>query len=192
MSAEPIPEFVDPDDEIADDPEARERFEVTDADSAMWAMRKLYERGERVEEVRERGRVELDRLDRRKRAVEDWVEQQTADDRRFMQYLHALLAGYAARQRRDGKGNTVSTPYGQVTTRKAQDRVEIVDPAALAAYAVASGNLDLVKVTPRKNEVKTASLRDAEILPGVEVHRATDEDFTVDVKPGLAEKPAGS
>lgn len=109
-----------PDDEVALDTRAG-RFEVTDARSAEWTMRKLAEM--RVE-IAERLHEALFYAEQ----IERWKEQTTAPLVRRARHFENLLADYAYRLRTqtDGAVKTVKLPSGEVATRGNEDGGKIV------------------------------------------------------------------
>lgn len=170
---------------LPEDEEEREKFVVDDDDKAAWAMRKAYQTTQAIEAAKARAQEEYDRLDRERAAVDAWVEQETADDRRFYSYLESLLHEYARRQRLDHDRKSLKFPYGKVSTTKKGDVLDIDDEQALVDYLLAEDRMDHLNIKPALSKVKATVFKDGESLPGVTPKPAGAEDFSVSVKPEL-------
>jgi hypothetical protein len=109
-----------PDDDVAKETNAG-RFEVLDARSAEWTMRKLA--GLQVE-IAER----LQEADWYATHIEQWKEQETKPLIRRARHFENLLADYAyrIRQKTDAAVKSISLPSGEISTRGKDGAVKIV------------------------------------------------------------------
>lgn len=113
----------------ADLPALSERFAVTDDGRATWAMRKVRTAARRIAEVDAIAASEIMR-------VQEWAVRERAKSERALGFFTGMLQSYALLQRRlDGKHKSILTPYGRVSTREAQARLQVADEATYLAWA---------------------------------------------------------
>lgn len=124
-----------------------ESFFISDLETANWAFRKLRAYKERIEEKKKLAEEEISR-------VEMWLKSETQKDEQSVQYFENLLIRYYQNERLADKKFRLSTPHGQVTSRKRQPKVEVKDEDAIKYLK--ETNPELVKVEEKydKRELK--------------------------------------
>jgi hypothetical protein len=150
-----------------DEHQNRERWKITDASSADWALRKLAQARSRVAEHDALAAAEERRLHDWHRAVCEPVE-------RDIEYFTSILRDWHEEQlAEDPKRKTISLPAGKLSAAKNPDRVEVFDPETFIPWAL-ENKPDWVrtKYEPAKTEIKQAGgvvPETGEIAPGVTV-----------------------
>jgi hypothetical protein len=155
---------------------------VVDTDSkADWALRKLTEVRQRLQERQRFVEAELARL-------QAWQAKLDAEDTRLLNYLEQLLAAYVARLQTQGKlgrKKSYRLPHGQLIAHQAPTQW-VVDEAELLAWAEPIGLVRINKILAWK-EIK-ARLIPATPQPGA----AAIDLMTGELVPGVTVKvPAG-
>lgn len=169
-----------------DDSELKERWKVTNLDSANWCLRKLAALKARQMEIDQLARAEVER-------ITSWQKKQTEGLDRQGEFFTGLLEEYHRRElAADPKRKTITTPYGEMHLRKQQPQWAF-DEAALIPYL----NINypyLVKekvvYSPDKQKIKeffkvadgqALDIVTGEVIPGVAVYDRA-EAFSVKVE----------
>ena len=147
--------------------EVREVFAINDLQGATWAFRKL-----RAIEEKQRELTSI-AIEEKKR-IDEWLskENKSLDDDKA--YFEGLLSAYYIEERAKDKKFKLSTPYGKVTSRKAEKFI-YEDVQAIMDYC----NMNEIDVIRVKEELdKTAfkkickggvNQETGEVVPGVRV-----------------------
>ena len=155
--------------------EAKERFKIKDLDSASWAFRKLAAINEKEKEIRDLMVKEIAR-------IQDWAKEDLNKLNDSKQFFHYLLEDHYKQQRAIDPKYKLSTPYGNVTSRK-QQAEWIYDNDKVTEWLM-NNDKDLVRVKyePIKTDIKkkfiiagnNAVTEDGEIVPGITIEERED------------------
>lgn len=150
--------------------EVKERFKISNLDTANWAMRKINAYKNQQAEVDELAEKELQRIN-------EWKEKEKKKTQRSIEFFESLLTGYLYEQRQIDAKFKVSTPYGSVSTRKQQPKWEI-DQENLVAWLKENNKVDLIRT---KEEPAIKEIKETFSITGV---NAVDSN-TGEVVPGI-------
>lgn len=101
-------------DEQEQEQEQERRFVVDDDNKACWALRKIKEKQEKIEQKKELAETQV-------RQINEWLESETEKLEKSIEFLKSLLHEYAVRLREKEPGlKTHSLPFGDLQFRKQQ------------------------------------------------------------------------
>jgi hypothetical protein len=129
----------------------RERWKITDAASADWALRKLAQARRRIDENGQLFAEELDRLG-------NWLTDANTPHVNDERYFESLLRNWHEEQLADDpKRKTISLPGGKLEARQNPDSIEITDPDTFFPWAL-ENEPDFVrmKYEPERSAIKKA------------------------------------
>lgn len=96
--------------------EVKQRFHVTDLQSATWCMRKMQAINAQLAEVKKVADEEMNR-------IMEWFEAEKAKVERSLNFFTGLLHEYHLQEiTKDPKKKTISTPYGKLQMKKSQPK----------------------------------------------------------------------
>ena len=134
--------------------EVKERFKITDLETANWAFRKLKAIENKKNEIEELAKKEIEPYKLEISRIEEWKDAELKSFDRSINFFNYLLEGYYREQRKIDPKFKVSTPYGKVTSRKQQPKWNYEEDRLLGWLKV--NDLELVRV---KEEVDKAELK---------------------------------
>ncbi|GAA0081331.1 host-nuclease inhibitor Gam family protein [Clostridium sp. CTA-6] len=128
--------------------ENQETFKITDLKGASWALRKIKECKESILEKEELAKVEKERIDK-------WLLDETKSDLAILEYFNGLLVEYYRELKRNDPKPKITTPYGQVTSRK-NKKWSYGNEEDFIEYLTSNGYNNLIRVKKEidKNEIK--------------------------------------
>lgn len=127
--------------------EENKRFEVADLDSANWALRKISELKQEIDEKQELAEKELHR-------IQSWLDKETDPLCKSIEYFEFLLHQYYVEEKRKNPKFKISTPYGKVSSRKRQPKFDFDEEKTLEYFRQEKPELIQTKETFNKNEAK--------------------------------------
>lgn len=156
--------------------ERQEGFKIENLESATWAFRKL--RAIVAKQVEIKGVADMERS-----RIDLWEKQQNEQFDRDKEFFETVLSEYYATEKSKDSKFKLSTPYGKVSSRKANKWV-YEDEETLKTY-IKENNIAAIRI---KEELDKTSLKNickdginqetGELLPGVRV----EESETITVK----------
>lgn len=158
--------------------EKREGFEINDLEGATWTFRKLRAISEKEAEIKAVAQVELDKVQR-------WLDEELKAYEDDKAYFEGLLTAYYAKERQENNKFKLSTPYGKVTSRKAEKYI-YEDEQAIMDYCNVN-EIDCIRVKEELDKTSFkklckggVNLETGEVVPGVRVE--TVESINVKVE----------
>lgn len=124
--------------ELIEEVEQKEGYKVTDLNSATWAMRKLSRIENEIKEVKELSTAEHSR-------IEEWETARVKGLSESQDYFKHLLGTYLLEEKQKDPKFKLSTPYGNVSTRKKPDAWEY-DEQGIVPFLKEQEMLDFIKV----------------------------------------------
>jgi hypothetical protein len=163
--------------ELENQEELKQRFQITGIDSLNWAFRKLSAYKAKASEVEQLAQAERERIDR-------WEEEQKKSIQQNIEFFEQLISEYHAKVLQDDpKAKTLSTPYGKSKARKSKAQPEKVDENMLLKHIKENGMTEFIKESVKWGDLKKA-------LKVVEVN---GDQVVIDengqVVPGVVVKP---
>lgn len=162
---------------------------VTDDSAAQWALRTLASYHSERDRIRRNAQAEIDRIQAKANADESPLNGK-------IWWLEAELTGYLRRIREaDPKVKTYRLPGGNLVHRKGRTSTVVADPAAFVEWALETGTVAALKMTPQVSALTPAHgfartddgvivfAKDGEIVPGVSVVTG-DDSYTVNLETG--------
>lgn len=133
-----------------DETTSSKRFEITDLDSATWAMRKLKAFDDQDAEYKRVAQSQID-------SIEDWRDRKLESNSQSREYMQGILVDYLLKERQKNPKFKIDTPYGTVSTRKSPAGVNWSDAKVVSSLKKQDLN-ELIKVTeaPDKAAIKKA------------------------------------
>ncbi|ABN53666.1 MAG TPA: hypothetical protein DEF39_11450 [Hungateiclostridium thermocellum] len=165
--------------------EKRERFKVTDKDSANWCLRKIKALKQEIEENKRIADAEIQR-------IQSWLKEVTEPLERSIQFFESLLIEYHMNiYAEDPSKKTIKLPYGTLKAR-AQQPEFCRDDEKLVNWLKQNGMTEFVKVIekPEWNELKkkvkvignsVVYEETGEVIDGITVQERPPK-FTVEVE----------
>ena len=152
----------------------KERFCIKDLNGANWAFRKIKAMQQKIDENEALASAEQMR-------IADWLKAQNNKDEDTISFFTALLTDYFQSERKIDPKFKLSTPYGEMTSRKS-DKWEY-DEEVLVKSLKDAELTEYIKITelPMKAEIKrnkavflitelgTLATRDGDVIDGVTV-----------------------
>lgn len=150
------------DNAVTPEDRADERWTITNASAANWAMAKLRQAKRRLAEAESLAAEQHDLADRFLDGERGRIGPEITNwETRLIAWHRAELNEHADRK-------TIRLPSGTLSARRLPDGVVIEDEAAFCEWAFTnSPDLVTVKTSPNRVQIKQAVLNDGEILPGV-------------------------
>jgi hypothetical protein len=163
--------------EIENQEELKQRFQITGIDSLNWAFRKLSAYKAKAVEVEQLAKAERERIDR-------WEEEQKKSIQQNIEFFEQLIQEYHAKVlQEDPKAKTLSTPYGKSKARKTKAQPEKADENLLLQHVKENGMTEFVKESIKWGDLKKT-------LQVVEVNgKQVVIDENGQVVPGVVVKP---
>lgn len=137
--------------------QAKEKFKITNLESASWAFRKLKAINANIAETKKLADIE------RKR-IKEWEDKAVKDYERSISFFEYLLKDYFEKMRAEDPKFKLSTPYGKVMSRKQQDKW-IYDEDVIVASLKKNGLDKFIRIKEEPN--KTDLKKDIEILNNI-------------------------
>jgi phage host-nuclease inhibitor protein Gam len=173
-------DFLDEQEEVE-----KKSFAVKDDSSANWALRKIKQMNDQVEQNNALALAEIDK-------IEQWNQSENERAQQSIDYFQGLLAEYAMRKKEeDPKFKSLKLPNGRIGFRKQQPKWNYHEETVLQALKQANlTDFINVKETPKKADIKKAfEVSDGqvinpdtgEILKGVTIEERPD-NFNVAVE----------
>lgn len=157
--------------------EQKERFKVTDKDSANWCLRKIRALKAEIEENKRIAEAEIQR-------IQDWLNEVTEPLERSIQYFESLLIEYHMNiYAEDPKKKTIKLPHGTLKARAQQPDFQR-DEEKLLQWLKDSGMTDFIKIIEKPEW--GALKKNVEVAGDRVVHRDTGlivEGVTVQERP---------
>lgn len=155
--------------------QAKERYKITNLDSANWALRKIKAIQEKEREIKELAEREIERINNWSKSELDALKVNT-------NFFEGLLTEYFIAEKEKDPKFKISTPYGKVSSRKQQDKWNYEDDKVLEWLK--ENDKELVRI---KEEINKAELKkkyksingqvvteDGEIIEGIRVEEQQD------------------
>ncbi len=118
--------------------ETKEAFKVTDLSSATWAMRKLSEIEKKAADIKAVAESEKNR-------IEEWEAKQLQKFTASQDYFKNIVSEFLIEQKQEDPKFKISTPYGNVSTRKKPDSWEY-DEETIVNFLKKNEMSDYIKV----------------------------------------------
>lgn len=154
--------------ELMEEVEQKEGYKVTDLSTATWAMRKLSKIESEIKEVKELSAAEHSR-------IEEWETARVKGLSESQDYFKHLLGTYLLEEKQKDPKFKLSTPYGNVSTRKKPDAWEY-DEQGIVPFLKEHEMLDFVKV--KETIDKTAFKKAVQVMPDGRV--VNDDGIVID------------
>lgn len=179
-------EIIEADRADIEDQELKERWKVTNLDSANWCLRKLAALKAKQQEIDKLGKAEVER-------ITSWQKKQSEGLNRQAEFFTGLLEEYHRSElAADPRLKTITTPYGEMHLRKQQPEWKFFDEIVTDWLWKNRSELVRVKIDylPKKDEVKkqvkivgnqVVDKTTGEVVPGVAVYPRA-EAFSVKVE----------
>ena len=145
--------------------ENQETFKIENLKGASWALRKIKECKESILEKEELAKVEKER-------IEVWLNNETKNDLVSLEYFNVLLVEYYKELKQKDPKAKISTPYGQVTSRK-NKKWNYGNEETLLKYLNSNGYKNLIRT---KQEIDKNT---GEVIPEISV--IEEENISVKV-----------
>lgn len=145
-------------DDEPDDPPPVARWVPPDDRAAEWAMRKL---ADAQDEIERHDMLLAGYIDE----IRKWHATATARARRTAARMEGALAEYALAERAENNRRTIHLPSGDITTRPAGGRPEVVDPVVVASFLAEHLPEDTVAEIVRPEVSKKALGKVIDVVP---------------------------
>jgi hypothetical protein len=134
--------------ELENQEELKQRFQITGIDSLNWAFRKLSAYKAKAAEVEQLAKAERERIDR-------WEEEQKKSIQQNIEFFEQLIQEYHAKVlQEDPKVKTLSTPYGKSKARKTKAQPEKADENLLLQHVKENGMTEFIKESIKWGDLK--------------------------------------
>lgn len=137
------------------DKSEHERFKIRDLDSANWVLRKLAAIENKKKEIESLAQKEITPYELEISRIREWKDTELKSFDRSINFFHFLLEEYYRDEKVKDSKFKLSTPYGKVTSRKAQDKWTYEDKVILSSLKKAELN-QFIKI---KEDVNRADLK---------------------------------
>lgn len=145
--------------------ENKETFRIEDLKDASWALRKIREYKESILEKEELAKAEKERIDK-------WLVNETKNDLINIEYFNGLLLRYYKELKQNDPKARITTPYGQVTSRK-NKKWNYGNEEILLKYLNSNGYKNLIRT---KQEINKTSLKESFLIKdGIVLDKNTGE-----------------
>lgn len=157
-----------------------DKFIVDSIEKANWCFRKLKEIDDKEKEIEQLADKELERIER-------WRERELEAYQGSKEHFQGMLELYYRTEKEKNDKFKLSTPYGQVTSRKQQPKFIRDDEKLLGWIRKSKPEMVKIKESPDWESLKKdiivdgdkAITTDGEVVEGVEV---VVRDYTVNIK----------
>ena len=124
-------------------------WQVVDDAGAQWALRKLGQAERELARIEDARKAEIER-------VNEWAAAAARTATRTGVVMRSKLVDYRHRLEADDPklSKTYRLPGGALTVRAVAPSVEITDGDAFTLWALASGQHELLKIEPRRSDIK--------------------------------------
>lgn len=136
--------------------EVKERFKITDLESANWAFRKLKAIEEKKKEIEELANKEIEPYKLEISRINEWKDTELKSFDRSIAFFNFLLEEYYREQRKLDPKFKVTTPYGKITSRKQQPKWNYEDEKLIGYLEHYKPELIRIKKEVNKNDFKKA------------------------------------
>lgn len=155
--------------------QAKERYKITNLDSANWALRKLKAIQEKEGEIKELTEREIERIN-------NWAKSELDSLGANTNFFEGLLMEYFVSEKEKDPKFKISTPYGKVSSRKSQPKWNYEDDRVLKWLKENDKELIRIKEEINKAELKKkyrvmngqVVTEDGEIIEGITVIEQPD------------------
>ena len=145
--------------------ENQETFKIENLKGASWALRKIKECKESILEKEELAKVEKER-------IEVWLNNETKNDLVSLEYFNGLLVEYYKELKQKDPKAKISTPYGQVTSRK-NKKWNYGNEETLLKYLNSNGYKNLIRT---KQEINKTDFKESFLIKdGIVLDKNTGE-----------------
>ncbi|NFM17915.1 hypothetical protein FDB88_12025 [Clostridium sporogenes] len=145
--------------------ENQETFRIEDLKDASWALRKIREYKESIMEKEELAKAEKERIDK-------WLVNETKNDLINIEYFNGLLLRYYKELNQNDPKARITTPYGQVTSRK-NKKWNYGNEETLLKYLNSNGYKNLIRT---KQEINKTGLKESFLIKdGIVLDKNTGE-----------------
>jgi len=163
----------------------KESFAVTDDNKANWALRKIGQLNDQIDDNNALAQSEIDK-------IEQWNKEVNVSSSNSIDYFQSLLAQYAAdKKAEDPKFKSLKLPNGNFGFRKRQPKWNYDNEKVVQALEKAEMN-DLIRVKkePAKADIKKAfavndgqviNPQTGEVIEGITIEEQADS-FTLKVR----------
>ncbi len=140
-------------------------FKIEDLKDASWALRKIREYKESILEKEELAKAEKERIDK-------WLVNETKNDLINIEYFNGLLLRYYKELKQNDPKARITTPYGQVTSRK-NKKWNYGNEETLLKYLNSNGYKNLIRT---KQEINKTGLKESFLIKdGIVLDKNTGE-----------------
>ncbi|MBY6800150.1 hypothetical protein FCV24_12805 [Clostridium botulinum] len=145
--------------------ESQETFKIENLKGASWALRKIKECKESILEKEELAKIEKER-------IEEWLNNETKNDLVSIEYFNGLLLQYYKELKQNDPKARITTPYGQVTSRK-NKKWNYGNEKTLLKYLNSNGYKNLIRT---KQEINKTDLKESFLIKdGIVLDKNTGE-----------------
>ncbi|MBN3385899.1 host-nuclease inhibitor Gam family protein [Clostridium botulinum] len=145
--------------------ENQETFKIEDLKGASWALRKIKECKESILEKEELAKAEKERID-------NWLIEESKSDLTTIEYFNGLLMQYYKELKQSDPKAKITTPYGQVTSRK-NKKWNYGNEETLLKYLNSNGYKNLIRT---KQEINKTGLKESFLIKdGIVLDKNTGE-----------------
>jgi len=153
----------------------KEKYKITDIESANWAFRKLRAIQEKENDIKKLAEKEIER-------IKAWQEKELETLNNSKSFFEGLLSEYFIKEREKDPKFKISTPYGKVSARKQQPKWNYDEDKLIEWLKENDMELVRVKYEPNKTEIKkrykvvgnVVTTEDGEIVEGITVEEQPD------------------
>lgn len=147
--------------------EKKEEFKVTNLQSATWVLRKLRALNKKIDEINAVAVEEITRIN-------DWAEKEVKELNSDKAYFEGLLTAYYIEERAKDKKFKLSTPHGQLTSKKTtkyiyENEKEVINYCNQNEIEAIRVKEELDKTAFKKLCRNGINQETGEIVPGVRV-----------------------
>lgn len=129
-------------------------FEVNSIESATWAFKQISKLEADSKIKTEVANKEIEEAQERIDKNKEWIEKETKSNNDSIEYFKSLLVAYYRQLRAENPKAKLTTPYGKITSRKAQPTWTFDDEKTISFLRLNAPNLLQEKITYNKTEVK--------------------------------------
>lgn len=167
---------LDIDEDLEVEEEQKQRFKIENEEQADWAFRV-------IQKAKDRMHATKNMYDKQRKRIDEWKEKEDRIARRDIEFMEGLLIEFFSNQKTRDEKYRLSTPFGQVTSRKVQDKWEYDDKVILE-HLKANELTEYIRVKEEVNkaEIKKKFTKDGlevfdtngEIVEGIKIYQQAD------------------
>lgn len=158
-------EELDINEDLNVEEEEKQRFRIENEDQADWAFRV-------IQKAKDRMHATKNMYDKQRKRIDDWKEKEDKIAQRDIEFMEGLLIEFFSKQRTRDEKYRLSTPFGQVTSRKVQDKWEYDDKVILE-HLKANELIEYIRI---KEEVNKAAIKKNFTKDGIKVYDENGEE----------------